>query len=336
MASTALRVLVAAGLLAGTSGAAPPVGAAAWRTVHVGGMTAGIPAAWRALPATTAFGQTTWEYEGSDGSLQLSATPLAQSRNYFSLVPMYPFQPLSGARRRPDAPPYEAAAVSGNGTHVVVQLIDAAGTSLSLQIQVAAGDRALAQALWHRWRHPRPLSVTQAVRLMLRAENLRVPAENRVLPNFAEAFLPGRRDGWVLAGGPPATAQQAFFLFRTRDGGAHWSLLRYTTFAACARAVGWCVFPGEAGPVAMVFWSPREGVMAQAGFASNTVGVFVTADGGRLWRSQVLRTAGNPLTVSLVRRHGRLVLRAPLIGHPPFVAVSRDGGLRWTAAASTP
>jgi hypothetical protein len=305
--------------VAGALGVAWPM-----HRLHAGPMTVVIPDTWAVTGPVYRWGSTVWTATGHGGHLTLTISPLQpRGSNVFQLLPPLPVAP----GMIPLSPPrayYCQAAMGGAGPgqwQWSAQCLGRSGTAYGFQLELPDAARPLGMAIVDSWRHPAPASVTTAVRLL---EDHRA-----VIPTWAESFA-GRADGWLLVGGIPATAQEPFYLFRTWDGGRHWSLERYTTWTPCPAGDAGCVFPGTAGPVAMAFLTARVGVIVQGNYARNGLTVFRTGDAGVTWHAAALRAPVEVERVTLARRGALLVLSAWAYGQrAPRVAVSDDGGVSW-------
>jgi photosystem II stability/assembly factor-like uncharacterized protein len=145
------------------------------------------------------------------------------------------------------------------------------------------------------------------------------------LPGGASAATPtfsSADDGWILGGAGPGKRGR---LFRTRDGGVHWSFVAGTPFRGSVvftdRVDGWGVgAPGGAlyrstdggvtwrrarlgrGARAVTvgvptFFGPRDGVVAATRPGAEPVVVYTTSDGGARWHGRPAPTRrGEPVS----------------------------------------
>lgn len=103
-------------------------------------------------------------------------------------------------------------------------------------------------------------------------------------PKPYEQVCPTASNGWILVGGLPGAGHEAYYLFRTINGGQTWSLEQYTSYAAGCRPRARSCFPvGGVGYIDMGFWSPHVGVIVDANHEVPKAIVIRTQDGGKTW-----------------------------------------------------
>jgi hypothetical protein len=143
-----------------------------------------------------------------------------------------------------------------------------------------------------------------------------------------------RSDGWLLDSLGAAMQVNPVRLYRSTDGGMHWSLVAATASSALAP-------PGKSGlPVGcdkggLSFASPRVGFITGG---CNELAVWVSRDGGRRWSLQRL-----PLPASTCAGYGCSIPAPQFIGRTGFLTIdddqtlaalllaSGDVGVRWHA-----
>ena len=149
------------------------------------------------------------------------------------------------------------------------------------------------------------------------------------LPSYAQSFA-SAQDGWILVGGPPATAQEDLYLFQTVNGGKSWSLERHTTWTKCTSSPGSCTFLDGTGELSMAFWNGQNGVITEAMMAIAEIAVYRTADGGRNWSLSVISLPHQPQTAVLTAQGASLTLTISYPGHGSnLIDRSTNGGLTW-------
>ncbi len=286
-----------------------------WRTVRAGAMSVTIPGSWTAASPSPSYGQTTWTFEGLGGEVQLTASPLAF--NSFQLLPMVFTPPGTGLRRGP-TPYQDQLDVAGSVTRDV---LSRAGTLYSIAIDGGPTRRILAS-----WHHPPVATVTQAVHLMEQS------TVNQGAPDYTKVFA-NAADGWILAGGEPAASQEAYYLFRTVNGGKTWALERYTAPAGCPTQLPSCTFIAGDGWTGMAFWSADEGIIVNASAVVAQAVIIRTRDGGTTWATQTIPLPASATGGQIRDRRGVLTVTLDQPGsHTPVTLVSTDGGTSWSNA----
>ena len=197
------------------------------------------------------------------------------------LVPQLPKNTAALTRDPRNRSPYftETIETAGHTAYGALYELSTAGNYYNIQLQVP---RSAVDALRRALRTvtlPPVATVTQAVTLM---EHRATVGSQLWLANTGAA-----NTKWVLVGGAVATAQEPFYLFRTADGGKHWSLINYTSTPQH-------IFPDLAGSQVMLFGSADDGVIAEVTGFSTDVSIYNTHDGGQSWAVQQLALPGPP------------------------------------------
>jgi len=262
---------------------------------------------------STLFETTTWIFKGLDGQVQLSAQ--SGRMNAFQLLSMVPVFPGTGVRPGPTVY-QDSLRLSGSITY---QVLSPSGTVYAIEVDLRPSATTLASQILGSWRHPPVATVTQAVYLM---QKNRAPEIQESSPNLSDA--------WILAGGAPAAGQEAYYLFRTVDGGNRWSLERYTSASWCPSEAPQCEFVAGAGYRRMLFWNSNDGVIASASSLVDSAVILRTQNGGETWTPTRinLATAANGLRLTDIQ--GVLLLRVSQWNdHPPVVPQSINSGQSW-------
>lgn len=291
-----------------------------WRTVHAGAMAVTIPSGWTAESPSPSpsSGQTTWVFAGSTGEVQLTASPLGSNSD--QLLPMVFTPPGTGYHWGPS--PYQGQ-IDLNGS-ITKEVLSASGTLYSIDVEGGPTRRLLAS-----WRHPPIASVTQAVHLMEAAT---------YQPSYTTVFA-NPTDGWILASGQPGAGQEAFYLFRTVNGGKTWSLERYTSPTGCVSQSPSCAFIAGDGWTGTAFWSGEDGIIVNASYLVAKAFIIRTTNGGQTWAAQTILLPASATGGHLRDQRGVLTLTLDQPGgHSPVTLESTDGGMAWSRAAgvSTP
>ncbi len=276
-------------------------------------MSVTIPGSWTAASPSPSYGQTTWTFEGLGGEVQLTASALAF--NSFQLLPMVFTPPGTGLHRGPTAY-QDQLDVAGSVTRDV---LSRAGTLYSIAIDGGPTRRILAS-----WHHPPVATVTQAVHLMEQS------TVNQGAPEYTKVFA-NAADGWILAGGEPAASQEAYYLFRTVNGGKTWALERYTAPAGCPTQVPSRTFIAGDGWAGMAFWSADEGIIVNASAVVAQAVIIRTRNGGQTWTTQTISLPASATGGHIRNQHGILTLTLDQPqGARPVTLKSTDDGTTWT------
>ncbi|PSR20222.1 MAG: hypothetical protein C7B45_15940 [Sulfobacillus acidophilus] len=293
-------------------------------------MSLTVPVGWKLTSRSVSLGETTWTIEGSFGSATITSLPLSPKSNVWQLLPI---QPGNDAAIPTHASPYLARTVASAGHQETVWLLTAHGTadSLTVNLNNPTAHPALMHQILSGWKHPPLMTVTKAVTKM---EHLK---HWYAIGNYVLSF-PTAHSGWLLAAGPPATAQESWYLFHTTTGDRTWQLERYTVWQGCESATEppICNFLRSAGEAAMLFWNAQDGVIAQATFPVNFALIYRTTDGGKIWSATSLKLPTEPQSASLHQTSHHLYLTLTFYRQPTEIWVSNNGGVSWRLVRTTP
>lgn len=300
----------------------PPI----FRVVHLLGMSVTIPSRWHVANTVTQNGVTTSSIDGRFSTLQLARSPLL-TPNFEQLIPMVPVGTESYTRV---FSPYSVLSVTADGTDFDAQILSARGTLYTFNLEINPNEKSQGQRIYASWHHPMSASLTQIAHLM----------REQYIPGLAPGLEPepegymrefvNRSTGWILLAGEPGTAQQAYYLLGTSNGGRQWSLLK-TTNMRCSAKDSPCTFLGGAGSVAMQWINGNDGVLANAYMATADVGIFRTQDGGHLWSYSEIPLNNPAMGISLQSDHGVLLLSITPFHGKAIHEVSTNGGATWHA-----
>ncbi len=137
---------------------------------------------------------------------------------------------------------------------------------------------------------------------------------------FAAAYA-RRRTAWSYEWGSPSSG-----IYRTTDGGAHWSRLTNGLAGETGR-IGLDVARSKPGVAYAVVESDEGGSSSLSDVASRSGGVFRTDDGGNTWK-RVSRLAPRGFYFSEIRVDPKDDRRVYVLGFD--VHISKDGGATWT------
>ncbi len=212
-------------------------------TIHLWHMAVRVPQDFKESGGpSNSLGTITWTITGPSATITLART-LYNPRSAFQILPL---QPQDGGVIPRGTSPYVSRYDSGS--EVTINIVTRKGTEDSLTVDMQTGSASsspLAHAIIANWQHPPLLTTTQAVTKLERVHNWYHGISlglSRGTPNSQ----------WFLVGGPPATAQQSWYLFHTINGGDTWQLQRYTVWQGCQkwkssislvlayRATKWC------------------------------------------------------------------------------------------------
>lgn len=238
------------------------------------------------------------------------------------LVPQVPKNMTALTHDPRNRSPYftETIATADHTAYGAIDELSAAGDYYNIRLQVpqSAVD-ALRRAL-RTVNLPPVATVTQAVHL---AERRTAIGAQLWLTKAAVA-----NNQWVLEGGAVATAQQPFYLFQTSDGANQWFLINYTSTPPH-------IFPDLVGTPHMLFWSARDGIIAEVTEWSHAVWVYRTRDGGQTWALQKVTLPSQPNAQKTLKMawstNGSLTISVPLQSGTTYQMTSQDSGKTWTA-----
>lgn len=238
------------------------------------------------------------------------------------LVPEVPKNSVALTHDPRNQSPYftETIEIAGQTAFGDIDEVSAAGNYYHVQLQVPKSAMAALRQALRTVTLPPVATVTQAVHLAeLRA---------RIGAQLWLTTAAAANTQWVLEGGAVATAQQPFYLFRTSDGGKHWCLINYTSTPPH-------IFPDVAGTPHMLFWSARDGVMAEVTGWSHDVWIYGTRDGGQTWALQKVALPSQPNAQKTLKmawaKSGILTISVPLQSGTTCQLTSQDSGRTWTA-----
>lgn len=308
-----------------TPGATPPSASSTptQHTIHVWQMSVVVPTQWQLSGRRVSSGTTTWTIMGPNGEVQLTSTPLARS-NPDQLLPL---QPGDEGVIPTGQSPYMERSTGYSGYEYTEQFIAANGTqcSLTLDMYNRSTRSPVARQIIRSWHHLPVLTTTEAATKLEHLHNWYDAAIGYDL-SYAN-----RRDGWLLAAGQPATAQQSYYLFHTMNGGKSWQLERYTVWAGCVSAAvpPVCAFLRSAGETSMRFWNETDGIIALADYVGAGVQIYRTIDGGKAWSDKMLRLPQQAENVVLRQAGTALILTVTFYGRRPQRWKSMNGGVSW-------
>lgn len=286
-------------------------------------MSLTVPTGWKLTGRSVSFGETAWTIQGPSGSATITSLPLSPISNSWQLLPI---QPGNGGAIPVHASPYLSRTVAYSGHQETVSLLTAHGTADTLSVDLTnhlANSTAM-QRILTGWMHPSVMTVTEAVTKMEHLRNW------YGIGGYSVSF-PSAQSGWLLAAGPPATAQESWYLFRTTTGGRGWNLERYTVWQGCMSATQppICNFLRSAGGVAMLFWNTHDGIIAQATFPVNLALIYRTTDGGKTWTGTHLKLTTEAQTASLHKTSHGLYLMLTFYPKATETWFSSNGGVSW-------
>lgn len=291
--------------------------------LQLGPMRLMLPSGWTRQPvkADPLASQSVTATSANGGRITLRQLGLKGS-NIYQLLPQLP-KP-SGLTQNPwNARPYFSESRTTVSGVIQFQMTDltASGVADVVTLQVPSQDASTVDAIQRSLKVPEPATIKEAVHLLLAKAN---PGVGLPLAS-AQA---GQGSGWLLAGGPPATAQEGWFLFHTQNSGKTWRIEAETTWSAPFKP-----FPDSVGTPSMLFWNAKDGLIAMPSYASAGLFVYRTTDGGTSWTERQLATPGQPNNgkVPQITRYagGRLTLKATLYSGKTVQFTSTDGGATW-------
>lgn len=296
---------------------------AAYHTIHLWKNSVSVPSGWKLIGRGQSMGTTSWTIGGMSGQLNITATPLTP-HNAMQLLPI---QPSGGGQITRGQSPYSQISTQYSGDQVTDQITGANGTQyvFTLNMFDTTVNSREARHIRSGWRHEPVITVTQAVKRLIQLRRL----PNSYPPSLLSLIK--ARDEWLLVAGEPATAQESYFLFRSVDGGSSWTLERYTIWNGCANPESpQCLFIGAAGPVAMKFWSGRDGIIANGFFAGESLDFIRTTNGGMTWEAVPgIKLPGPAEKVSMSGTSDALTVTIWFYNRPTWVERSTDGGVHW-------
>lgn len=200
----------------------------------------------------------------------------------------------------------------------IVTELGANGNYYRVDFRVPRSDKAALQRTLQSMKLPPIATVTDAIHLLQPHR-----ATHRAVPVEAESQISA--DRWILAAGRPATAQQGFFLFSSKDNGQHW-FIQNESFVHR-------VFPDLEGMVTMRFWTQKDGIMAEVTGFSQDLLVYRTQNSGNAWHLQRLSYPAPPRTVRapiIHATHDRLTIAVNLLNGKLVHYVNTTKGQTWT------
>lgn len=242
------------------------------RVVHVLGMQITIPKAWTVGSAHTVDGTTGVAFDGPRATLVLTRTD-AQAQNLL---------PLAGQEAtQPERSPYVVSSLATLNNTVTANAAAIASTTqmYGLTLTLPSSERTLAQKILASWRHPQVISTTKAVHHLLKTSD--------VDPQRYElSFIDHHQRGWVLVSGQPATAQQSWFLFATKNAGKTWVLRQHTSWVGPPTA---SAFLNSVGVATIKRVSTRVGLIVESSGFVDGIEVWRTDTYGRTWHETSLK-----------------------------------------------
>lgn len=203
--------------------------------------------------------------------------------------------------------------------YATINELSAAGNYYNIQLQVPqSATHALRRAL-QTVTLPPVATVTQAVHLI---EHQTATGAGKLW--IAKAAVAKTR--WILLGGAVSTAQQPFYLFRTKDG-TRWSLINYTSTPPH-------VFLNATGSPNMLFWSLNDGIIAEVTGWSHDVWIYNTQNGGQRWSLQKIALPSQPNAQKSLQivgpKNGTLTITVTLQSGAKCQVATHDSGRTWT------
>ncbi len=293
-------------------GTSPPAAAPstlAWRTIVRGGLSLRIPRAWHLGE------QVTISQSGpfSDTIEILSRFGIGTPQNN---LPPYPH-------------PYLSEQESAQHGQITFSLGETSVTGRVYELTVTApqAQRVLVTHVVHTLKVPRPTTATMVVHQFL-AHHPGSQGTASVASPVSYIRTDRGSSRWLLVYGSPATAMEFFVLFHSADGGLHWSFVNQTGLPTASST-----FPGTLGMPTMLFWTPKNGLIAEAtGFSSRGLLMYRTINGGHSWHVQAMGPK-NQITGAtsphLTDRDGTLEVSVQLKSGRVFRAESSNGGKTW-------
>lgn len=296
-------------------------GPAMW--LQLGHIRLMLPPGWkRQSPKAGPLGsQSLTATSANGGRLTLHQLALKGS-NIYQLLPQLP-KPSGLTQNAWNSRPYftESSTEISGVIHFQMTDLTASGVEDVVTLQVSSQDASTVAAIQRSLKVPEPATIKDAVHLLLTKSQPGVG-----LPLASAQAGQGR--GWLLAGGPPATAQEGWFLFHTQNGGKTWSIEAETTWSAPFKT-----FPDTVGTPAMRFWNAKDGLIAMPSYASAGLFVYRTTDGGTSWTESQLATPGQPNNGKApqitLNADGRMTLNATLYSGKTVQFTSTNGGATW-------
>ena len=292
--------------------------------IRLGQLTLMLPAGWtRHAETTLRPGSESLQATSADGGRITLHQLVPTGSNIYQLLPQLP-KPSGLTKNAWNASPY----FTETRTHVdgVIQFqmtdLTASGTEDVVTLQVPSQESAAVDYIQRSLQVPPPATVKAAVHLLLTKSH---PGNG--LPLATTQAVPD--DSWLLAGGPPATAQEGWFLFHSQNGGKTWRLEADTSWSAPFKT-----FLDSVGIPSILFWNAKDGLIAMPSFASDALLVYRTADGGTTWTETRLSSPGQPnngKAPEITRdADGRLTIQVTLYSGKTVQFTSINGGATWT------
>lgn len=274
----------------------------AWRTIQAGAVSLRIPPTW---------------HQGKQ--VTLSYTSMANLAAELVPVDTY-YGPIQLAH------PYESKQQSVIAGQANFQLLleTRGGYLYQLTVTAPAAQRALVNQVVKTITFPPPVTVTTLVH-QFNAHRSAVDGQS-----YTRATLGSSR--WLLVFGNPATAMENYDLFHSADGGGHWALINATPFVTAPHQSPH-VFPGSLGQPAMFFWTPSDGIIAEAtGFSPHGLLLYRTTNAGRSWQLQELGPEGQitgATSPHITERQEVLTVSVRLKSGQLFRTTSANDGKTW-------
>ncbi|WP_206742825.1 hypothetical protein [Sulfobacillus thermosulfidooxidans] len=253
--------------------------------------------------------------------LTLTMDPLNRS-DVFQLLPTLP-KPQGLIKNPWNQSPYFTEAMENIHGELYVTMSDLSllGSRYAMNMSMPTSESETAQSILASIKAPQPLSVTQGVRLLL--------AKTRLSHTPSESTWTMGQYRWLLVGGEAATAQEPFFLFRSKDGGRHWNLVNYTRWTASP----YQVFPDTVGNPALAFWTTEDGLIAQPSYATPQILLFRTTNGGISWQETRINCPSQPnigkVPTIILAGHGHITVSVSLSSGKIFQVSSQNNGINW-------
>ncbi len=283
---------------------------AAWRTLHLNGLSMRIPPSWH-------LGQ----------QVRLSQWgPFSGGENLFRFAIGTPQNSLPPS---PHAYLSEHESTQYGQTTFLLGETSVSGTEYDLTVTAPKAQEPLVQRVVHTLKLPPRTTATSLVHHF----NARHRASHGSQSNSSPvAYIRSRLGSsrCLLVFGNPATAQEFFVLFHSTDGGRHWSFMNQTDLLGRPP-----VFPGVLGQPALLFWTPRDGILAEAtGFSHHGLWIYRTTNAGYTWQLKKLGPLDQITGATAPRlgnRQGILEVSVKLVSGTVFRKDSTNGGKTWSA-----